>query len=119
MKIHFYSFSDTGNVSYDAECEFSNNTYSFKEEESNSLIKFTINSDGTILMNRIGENSLSMLFDLDKLTKSHFKNSMGLEFDFTVNTKEINITTKGFMVNYTYYVDEKTSQNVKICLLVK
>jgi hypothetical protein len=61
---------------------------------------------------------MEMTFDLNRSTNGYYKNTMGLEFTFTVKTNKLKVVKNKILVEYNMILDEFTASTHKIWILL-
>lgn len=122
MKVHFYSFLDSvKQSSYITEASFDleNNTYTFSDLSlENTKINLKLISSNEVIIERIGSVNSKMDFILNHTTTS-FYNSKDLNFQFSINTKELKINSNSVSITYDYYYLDSLVGKIKIAVLIK
>lgn len=122
MKVHFYSFLDSvKQSSYITEASFDleNNTYTFSDLSlENTKINLKLISSNEVIIERIGSVNSKMDFILNHTTTS-FYNSKDLNFQLSINTKELKINSNSVSITYDYYYLDSLVGKIKIAVLIK
>lgn len=122
MKVHFYSFLDSvRQSSYITEASFDleNNTYTFSDLSlENTKINLKLISSNEVIIERIGSVNSKMDFILNHTTTS-FYNSKDLNFQLSINTKELKINSNSVSITYDYYYLDSLVGKIKIAVLIK
>lgn len=108
MRVSFLSFdSDRNKVSFQSEASQVDNGITFEDKSyPHTNIQLTFLDDSFVLT-RTGNVTMYMAFQLNKDTKGTYKNVEGLEFDFYVHTKSLNMQKNKIKVEYDMLVDQE------------
>lgn len=118
MNIKFYSFIDGNRYEVSEKLTLDNNSYRFNDKENAGYIEYKLLNQ-KLYFKRVGNSNMDIVFDLNNHTKAKYKNSLGLEFDFLVKTKRLDISQSKIIIEYDYYIDGQFQSNVKLYLLVE
>lgn len=117
MRISFHSTTGDEKTFYEIEATYENNILEFNDSSvENTTIRFEI-YDNKIIMNRIGDVTMNMVFEKDKTTDGYYQNKMGLEFKFKVLCTNLFISNKKFSIDYQMIIDEEYTNEHKLWIL--
>lgn len=119
MKIHFYSIAKHSKVDYITEATYSDNTYYFKDESLENTMNKLVIKEGNVILQRSGDTTGVLSFELGKNTHATYSNNLGLKFDFVIYTKHLELSSKKIAIAYDFYLDGKYEDTIKIYLLIK
>ncbi|MDE7162203.1 MAG: DUF1934 domain-containing protein [Anaeroplasmataceae bacterium] len=122
MLVSFLSFNDDNTkTSFQSEGRRKGNVIQFEDKSyPNTRIKLTL-LESSVLLERFGDVQMLMLFSLEKETKGFYTNAEGLEFEYTIHTKEVSIQENKVKVSYTLFLnkEEITSTTFQVAFFGK
>lgn len=118
MNLTFYSVdSNDEKVVYNTPFVRDENQIIFLDKSvSNTTIYLTI-LENSLLFERKGDIEMSLPLEMGKKTHCHYKNELGLEFDFLVLTNELLISSKRIEMEYSLFLEGDTISTHKITIL--
>ncbi len=118
MKIKFYSYTPSGNVKFESEGIYNDNTLSFVDKSyQNTTINIEINTNN-VHFNRVGECNMDMHLEIGKKCIGHYK-TKDLAFDFIAEAHTIEINEKKIALNYELFINNETYGIYKIFIVLK
>jgi uncharacterized beta-barrel protein YwiB (DUF1934 family) len=119
MRLSFHSIDDNDNkIFYEADYEKSDNEIVFIDKTLENTTNHLIIDQDKLKLIRLGEVEMEMTFDLNRSTNGYYKNTMGLEFTFTVKTNKLKVVKNKILVEYNMILDEFTASTHKIWILL-
>ena len=118
MNLTFYSVDNNNEkVLYNTEYVKDENQIIFLDKSvENTTIYLTI-LPNSLLFERRGNSNMILPLEYGKKTKCHYKNELGLEFDFLVLTTELLISSKRIEMEYSLFLDGDNISNHKITII--
>lgn len=121
MIVSFLSFNEQTKTAFQTEAVINGNAIIFEDKSiPNTKIKIS-KLDKAILLERFGQVKMKMLFCLDEKTKGTYINKDGLEFEYSIQTKDLMIQENKIKVSYILYMDheEVTETTFQVSLFQK
>lgn len=120
MKVHFYSISETQKTSYKGDFSFEDGCIVFVDQSTqNTMQSIKIINNQKILLKRTGSTNQKILFDSNKKTIGTYSDELGFDFEFIVDTKNIELTDDKIYIEYDLLIDNINQGTFKIYLLIK
>lgn len=119
MIVTFHSIdNENEKVFFKTKGEQKENSIFFKDESMpNTTIELKIEASSVELI-RSGDYNTNMLFQKNKKTKAYYRNNLGLEFDFYVETKVLDIKKNKISIEYNMFLFEEEISTHKIWILL-
>lgn len=121
MIVSFLSFNEKTKTAFQTEAELDGKNIIFEDKSiPNTKIKIS-KLDKAILLERFGQVKMKMLFCLEEETKGTYINQDGLEFEYSIQTKDLLIQENKIKVSYILYMDheEVTETTFQVSLFQK
>lgn len=119
MKITFHSINSENNkICFTSDGYYENDVLVFEDKSiSNTKIYLNISSS-FIEFQRKGEIEMYLKIIKNQKTAGYYKNSIGLDFEFEVNTKEVIIKNNKILLEYSLILDNEEISTHKILILL-
>ncbi len=118
MYIKFYSFIDGQKGFLEGQAIRKNDFIGLEDKENEGYIFFCVKNH-TCHFIRSGIANMELEFDLNKNTVGHYFNNLGLDFNFLVKTKRLEIKEEKIIIEYEYYINNELEQTVKLYLILE
>lgn len=118
MNLTFYSVdSNKEKVCYSTEFVRDENQIIFLDKSvANTTIYLTI-FENSLLFERKGDILMDLPLKYGEKTLCHYKNELGLEFDFLVLTNELLISSKRIEMEYSLFLEQDKISTHKITII--
>lgn len=112
--LRFKITSQDSEVQFQTEAEFKNNRIKFVDNDG--VMNYVILKDNIVEYYKKGEIDMKYKFDLDKVTKGHYK-IIGTEFVFDIVTNILQMEEDGLYIEYDLYQSSDLVNQTKLTLV--
>lgn len=120
MIVTFHSLdNDNNKIYFKSEAQIIDDYIVFDDKSiENTKIYLKYNSS-SVIFKRVGNTNMSIEYIQDKITTGTYKNELGLEFNFSVDTTSFSIEKDKIIIEYNMYIEKDYISSHKIWILLR
>lgn len=117
MLVYFQMISENLNIDYKVFGRKENNTIIFPDKSvPNTMMHVTVLPDMVEIV-RTGNVEMKQTFKFNEKIDGYYKNNMGLEFEISSFTTEMNIEENSILIFYEHYLDNNWQSSNKLKII--
>lgn len=118
MIAHFKSVDKEGNITkFDSKCEYENGIYKFLDLATENTTIYVSIDASTVTIIRKGDTNMELFLTYGGKTTGYYKNNLGLEFNFSIETNDLSINSDRIYASYSLFVENDLINQQKMWIL--